>query len=178
MDDAHDPYEATIEAMRNIIHVEIIETKSNGHRNQVTPLDIEETMRSIRVELQSCKVDNESIIRCHKENNQLNTSMLEIFTNIQRNIHHGKNSGNDDNNGSISSIHFHKRSHSSRIFYRDRTYTTKVYGSELSTSKDSTNNPIYSSHKNKRKRYFRTNHKENFGRPKPLTFDGEVKSRQ
>ena len=38
-------------------------TKSNGCRNQETPPNIAETMRSLRVELQSYREDNERLIK-------------------------------------------------------------------------------------------------------------------
>jgi hypothetical protein len=67
MDDAHDPYEFEIDAMGENIQVGNAEIESNGCRNQVTPLDIVETMRSIRVELQSYIADNERIIKAQEE---------------------------------------------------------------------------------------------------------------
>ena len=67
MDDAHDPYEATIDSMRENIHDKKIEAESNGRRNQVTPLDIATSTRIIRVELQSCRADNERLTITQEE---------------------------------------------------------------------------------------------------------------
>ena len=58
MNDAQDPYEPKTDSMGENIQVENAETKSNGRRNQETPLDIEATTMSLRVELQSCREDN------------------------------------------------------------------------------------------------------------------------
>ena len=69
MNDAQDPYELEADAMGENIQVENVETKSNGRRNQETPLDIAATMRIPRVELQSCKEDNERMIKSQEEQN-------------------------------------------------------------------------------------------------------------
>ena len=61
---------------------------------------------------------------------------------------------------------------------RDKTYTPVFFANESSASKDSTNNPSSSSHKNKRKRYFKDNSHGEFRKAKTPTFDGEVKPRQ
>ena len=63
MNDAQDPYEPETDALGENIQVENAETESNGRRNQETPLDIAATMRSLTVELQSCRKDNERMIK-------------------------------------------------------------------------------------------------------------------
>ena len=63
MSDAQDPYEPETDAMGENIQVENAETKSNGRRNQETPPDIAATMRILRVGLQSCREDNERMIK-------------------------------------------------------------------------------------------------------------------
>ena len=60
------------------------ETKSNGRIYQETPPDIVATTRSLRVGLQSCREDNERMIKAQEEQHQLNASMLQSLTNIQR----------------------------------------------------------------------------------------------
>ena len=51
MVDAHDPYGDETDDMGENIQIENAKTKSNGRRNQMTPLDIAKTMRNLRVEL-------------------------------------------------------------------------------------------------------------------------------
>ena len=80
MDDAHDPYEDETDARGENIQIENAKTKSNGRRNQMTPLDIVETMRSLSVELHSSKEDDERLLRDKEEQNQLNATMLQILT--------------------------------------------------------------------------------------------------
>ena len=94
MDYVHDPYEVETDVMGENIHVENAETKSNGRRNQVIPPDITETMRGLGVEMQSYRENNERLIIVQEEHNQLNETMLQSLTCIQRNIksiHHSKN---------------------------------------------------------------------------------------
>ena len=60
MNDAKYPYEFEEYAMGENFRVVNDETKSNGIRFQDTPPDFAATMRSLRVDLQSCREDN-----CH-----------------------------------------------------------------------------------------------------------------
>ena len=76
MDDAGGPYEVETDEMGENIHVENVEIESNGRRIQVTLPNIAKTMRSIRVEFLSCRVDNESLIRAREEHNHINATML------------------------------------------------------------------------------------------------------
>jgi len=65
------------------IQVENAETKSNGRRNQETPSYIVANVRSqLRVELQSCRENNERMIKYQKEKNHMNTSMLQSLIDI------------------------------------------------------------------------------------------------
>ena len=61
MDDEQDPY--ATETLGENLHVDSSKIESNGLINKVTPLDIVETMRSLRVELQSCRAYNERFLR-------------------------------------------------------------------------------------------------------------------
>lgn len=52
------------------------EIKPNGKREKVTPPNLAKTMRSFRVELQSCGAGNERVIKSKQEKSQLNSSIL------------------------------------------------------------------------------------------------------
>ena len=52
------------------------EIEFNGTRFQDTPLDFVATMRSLRVEMQSCRVDNERLVKAQEEKNHMNAAML------------------------------------------------------------------------------------------------------
>ena len=58
------------------IQVDNAKTESNGRRNQETFLDIAATMRSLRVDLQSCREYNERILKAQEDQNQINASIL------------------------------------------------------------------------------------------------------
>ena len=69
MYDAQDPYEHEADAMGGNIWVGNAETKSNGRRYQDTPPDIAATMRSLRVEMQSYRADNEKLDKAQEDQN-------------------------------------------------------------------------------------------------------------
>ena len=53
------------------------ETESNGRILQETPPDFAATMRRLTAEMQSCKEDNERLVKAQEEQNQLNAAMLQ-----------------------------------------------------------------------------------------------------
>ena len=63
MNDAQDPYEHEEDVMGENIQVGNAETESNGRRFQDTPPDFAATMRSLRVEMQSYRADNERLVK-------------------------------------------------------------------------------------------------------------------
>ena len=58
------------------------ETESNGRIFQDTPPYFAATMRSLRVEMQSYREDNERLVKAQEEQNQLNAAMLQSLTYI------------------------------------------------------------------------------------------------
>ena len=82
MNDAQDPYEFKEDAMGENVRVGNDEIESNGRRNQETPLDIAATMRSLRVELQSCREDNERMLKAQEDQNQINVAILQSLIDI------------------------------------------------------------------------------------------------
>ena len=93
------------------------------------------TMRSLWVGLQSCREDNERMIKAQEEQNQLNVAMLQSLKNIQRRINFG---------------HWEVNPKGSRSGSRIR----KMYSSGSTDSEGSTGGSISSSHMNKRKRHY------------------------
>ena len=65
------------------IRVGNVETESNGRRFQETPPDFAATMRSLRVEMQSYRADNERLVKAQEEKNQLNAATLQSLNDIQ-----------------------------------------------------------------------------------------------
>ena len=51
-------------------------TESNGRRFQDTPPDFAATMRSLRVDLQSCREENERMLKAQENKNHINAAIL------------------------------------------------------------------------------------------------------
>ena len=88
-DDGKNPNEYEEDIMRENIRVGNAETESNGRRFQDTPPDFATTMRSLRVEMKSYRVDNERLAKAQEEQNGLNAAMMQILTDIQRRMNSG-----------------------------------------------------------------------------------------
>jgi hypothetical protein len=63
-----------------------------------TPQDLVETIRSLMVELQSCKDDNERLIKEQENQTEINAVLLQILSNIQRKLQHGPTTIHVDRN--------------------------------------------------------------------------------
>jgi hypothetical protein len=53
-----------------------------------TPPDLAETVRSLMVELQSCKVDNERMMKEQEKQTEINVVLLQSLSDLQRQMHH------------------------------------------------------------------------------------------
>ena len=76
MNDAQDPHEHEEDVMGENIHVGNAKIESNGRIFQDTPLDFAATMRSLRVEMQHYREDNEGLVKAQEEQYQLSVAML------------------------------------------------------------------------------------------------------
>ena len=141
------------------VRVRNYETESNGRRYLDTLSDFVATMRSLRVEMQSSRADNEKLVKAQEDQNQLNAAMLQILTKLQINMDSGHGTVNLE--GSKSS-----------------TRRRKMTSSGSSESEESSGGSISSSHRSKRKRRHRNNTRDGFKKEKPPTFNGEVNSSQ
>ena len=135
MNDAQDPYEHEEDAMGENVRAGNAEIKSNGRILQETPPNFAATMRILRVEMKSYKLDNERLVRAQEEQNQLNAAVLQSLTDIQRRMNSGDQIVRPK--GSKSSTRRRKRS-----------------PSRSSESKGSTGDSSSSSHRNERKRRY------------------------
>jgi hypothetical protein len=70
--------------------------ESNERRAVETPPDLGETVRSLMVELQSCKADNERLIKEQEKQTKINAVLLQSLSDIQRQLQHGPNTGHTD----------------------------------------------------------------------------------
>ena len=62
----------------------IQETKTNGKKEQESSPDATATIRSMSVELQSCREENKRMIKDMEEKNQLTAAMLRSLKYLQR----------------------------------------------------------------------------------------------
>ena len=67
MNDAHNPNEYEEDAMGENVQVGNAEIESNGRRFQDTPPDFAATIRSLRVEMQSHRANNERLVKALEE---------------------------------------------------------------------------------------------------------------
>ena len=62
--------------------------ESDERRAVGTPPDLAETVRSLMVELQSCKDDNERMIKEQEKQMEINVVLLQSLSDIQRKLQH------------------------------------------------------------------------------------------
>jgi hypothetical protein len=62
--------------------------ESDERRAVETPPDLAETVRSLRAELQSCKADNERLIKEQEKQTEINAVLLQSLSDIQRQLQH------------------------------------------------------------------------------------------
>ena len=109
--------------------------------------------------MQRYKEDNERLVKDREEKNQLNATMLQSLTNIQRWMNYGDQTVILE--GSKSS-----------------TRRRKISLSGSSDSKRSISGSSSSSHKSERKRHYQSHSHDDFKKARPPTFNGETKNGQ
>jgi hypothetical protein len=62
--------------------------ESDERRAMGTPLDLAETVRSLMVKLQSCKDDNERMMKEQEKQIEINTVLLQSLSDLQRQMQH------------------------------------------------------------------------------------------
>ena len=70
--------------------------ESDERRAVETPLDLDDTVRSLMVELQRCKADNERLIKEKEKQTKINAVLLQSLSDIQRQLQHGPNTSHAD----------------------------------------------------------------------------------
>ena len=79
-----DPNAHEEDAMGENVRIGNDKTESNGRMFQDTPPEFAATMRSLRVDIQSYRVDNKRLIKAQEEQNQLSTTILHNLIDIHR----------------------------------------------------------------------------------------------
>ena len=178
LNDGQDPYEFEEYAMGENVRVGNDETESNGRRFQDTPPDFAATMRSLRVDLQSCREYNERMLKAQEDQNQINAAILQSLIDIQGQINSRHQTANPKRTKSSARGDSRKRSHVSRRASRDRRNTPEWPTSGSSDSEEPSGDSSSPSCKNKRRICYKNNSRDEFKKARPPTFNGEVKTSQ
>jgi hypothetical protein len=93
IEEVEEAYNHDKEAKGKNIIVGNAETESNGYRSRVEKENLVETMRSLKIEVQSYKVDNERLMR---EKNQINYQVMQSLDQLQRQTENGSNSRREE----------------------------------------------------------------------------------
>jgi hypothetical protein len=177
MEDGQGPYSHEEEVRGLNISVGNEETKSNGIEREMEPLELVETMRSLNMEVQSCRDDNERLLKVQEKQNQLNTQLLQSLNQLQRKIKNGLGSRHEEEGRSHARRDSHRISRHSRSATKTQRHhyspthsTKKSYASEESKS-----SPKVSLVRHQRRRHEQDNLQGELRKIKPPTFDGENK---
>lgn len=88
MEDTQEAYSHEEEVRGINISLRNAKTKFHGHREgKAKNIELLETMRSLKREVLSYRADNERSRRAQKEQNHINTQLLQSLNNLQRKIH-------------------------------------------------------------------------------------------
>jgi hypothetical protein len=138
-----------------------------------TPPDLDETVRSLMVELQSCKADNERMMKEQEKQTEINAVLLQSLSNLQRQMQHEPEM---QNHGCISG--HTEKSTSRKVHLRGKGLvsddsTKKEFGDSEGSSSSKTSS--YSQRKQKKQKTSKSHKFEEFKKVKPPSFDDEIK---
>jgi hypothetical protein len=148
--------------------------ESDERRAIGTPPDLAETVRSLMVELQSCKADNERMMKEQENQTEINAVLLQSLFDVQRQMKHEPKM---QKHGHISG--HTERSTSRKVHPRgkgpvlDDSSEKEVGDSEGSSS---SRTGSYSRRKQKKQKTSKGHKFEEFRKAKPPSFDGEIKN--
>jgi hypothetical protein len=147
--------------------------ESDERRAVGTPLDLAKTVRSVMVELQSCKDDNERMIKEKEKQTEINVVLLQSLSDIQRQLQHEPKI---QKHGHVSG--HTKRSTSRKVHPREKGQASdNSSGKEAGDSKGSSSSRTssHSRRKWKKQKLSKSHNLEEFKKAKPPSFDGEIK---
>ena len=110
MDEGEFPYNHGEDAKGQDMSVGNAETKTNGHRENVNPREFVETMRSLRMEVQSYREDNERLLKAQEQQNELNTQLVQSLNMLQRQMKMGSTSIEEEEGRRDSRKRSHEKS--------------------------------------------------------------------
>jgi hypothetical protein len=137
-----------------------------------TPPYLADTVRSLMVELKSCKDDNEQMMKEQEKQTEINAVLLQNLSDLQRQIQHEPEM---QKHGRISG--HTERSTSRKVHPRGKgpvldDSTEKEVGDSEGSSNSKTNS--YSRRKQKKKKTSKGHKFEEFRKARPPSFDGEI----
>jgi hypothetical protein len=147
--------------------------ESDERRVVGTPPDLHDTVRSLMVELQSCKDDNERMMKEQEKQTEINAILLQSLSDLQRQMQHEPEV---QKHGHISG--HTERSTSKKVHPRGKGQAAdESSGKEASGSEGSSSNKTSPcTRRRQKKRKFSKGHKfKEFRKAKPPSFDGEIK---
>jgi hypothetical protein len=164
--------------------------ESDERRVVETPTDLDEIVRSIMAKLQSCKVDNERLIKEKEKQTKINAVLLQSLSDIQRQLQHGPAMSHVDRRHTKRSqippeirkrgpISGHTRRSTSRKVHPGgmRHSSGESSGEETGNSEGSSSRKTisHSQRKGKKRKHSKIHDPEEFKKAKPPSFDGEIK---
>jgi hypothetical protein len=166
------------------------EEESNERKVVETPLDLAESLRSLMVEFQSCKVDNGRMIKEQEKQIEIKVVLLQILLDIQRQLQHGLATDHVDKHHTKKTQsplelqkHGPESGHTRRITSKKAQHGAKRHSSEESSGEEIDNSKEYSSSKTsshsqrrgKKRKHSKSHDPKEFKKEKPPTFNGEIK---
>jgi hypothetical protein len=146
---------------------------SDERRAIGTPPDLAETVRSLMVELQRCKVDNERMMKEQEKQTEINAVLLQSLSNLQGQMQHEPKV---QKHGRISG---HTRRSSSRKVHPKGKGPMPDHSTEKETSNSegssSSRTSSYSRRKQRKQKTSKSHKFEEFRKAKPPSFNGEIK---
>jgi hypothetical protein len=146
--------------------------ESNERRVVGTPPGLAETVRSLMVELQSCKANNERMMKEQEKQTEINVVLLQILSDLQRQMQHEPE----------TQKHGHISAHTKRRTLKKVHPKGKGKASDDSSEKEASNlegssssrTSSYSRKKQKKKNPSKGKKFKEFRKSKPPSFDSEI----
>jgi len=74
------------------LNINIEDAKYNKHKKRMETLELVKTTRDLKMEVQSCRVDNERMLKAQDEQNQLNTQLLQNLNHLRKKMNNRSSS--------------------------------------------------------------------------------------
>jgi hypothetical protein len=129
-------------------------------------------MRSLMVKLQSCKANNERMIKEKEKQTKINAVLLQSLSDIQKQLQHEPEI---QKHGHVSG--HTERSTSRKVHPRDKGQASDNSSGKEDSDSEGSSSSITSSHsqrKRKKQKLSKSHNLEEFKKAKPPSFDGEI----